>query len=598
MSKQKTTKKTDTPMRSLIKEQLLPEFSFISYCNTDDANKYTSGAKLIDPQFIRAAKSEGLLTPLYSADGPARQPDGSIKNEIVDYYSPLQLYIVTQLRRNIVLNGRLWNPEFVEAYPDKPIEERPRYISWGTGMGFPAKEIGDPAREKSDDITLNPYVLTATFDDFLRFIHTVSLKDKFKMPIEEIDIFESVATFNYELSAVVSLPEELKKYGLDPDKLNFLRTNVGRDAAIIDPLELWYYYIERHPGSHKSYLKGDAGIAQSLYKIYNLITDTWERVTGQESRPLLELLASEHGSGYLTPRIEYLRGTDVSAMKQSIADFNAWSQIEDNDTYVTPQIREALAKVATELDDYEKRYGDRSYGGSYRTREDHGIKYNQLDDDSKRRFDQWKRQNPKEEDWSRIEDVIDYRLSEIQRSLQTVYRRVGEQLRAITSEAWDTSKHLNHTFWAKHSNLSHAERVALFQKEVQRLNDYARVCQGKEREFNNAVLCVWRAFCAICRKQPIQLHAETRSFDSQPSICDKCVKENKTYPDTTKGGEWRCWHCDTVLYKFVHGNTLSARTQNGTSVVIELKYGELQVQATCPKCKNFLEKKVEFGWLP
>ncbi len=598
MSKEKAINKTDTAMRPLIKEQLLPEFSFISYCNTDDANKYTSCAKFIDPQFIRAAKNEGLLTPLYSAEGPARKPDGSIESEIVDYYSPLQLYIVTQLRRNIVLNGWLWSPEFVEAYPDKPLEERPRYISWGAGMGFLAREIGDPAREKSDDVTFNAYVLTSAFDDFLRFIHTVPLKDKYKMPIEEIDIFESVATFNHELSAVESLTEELKSYRLDADKLNFLRINVGRDAAIIDPLELWYYYVERHPGSHKSYLKGDAAVAQNLYKIYNLITDAWQRVTGQESKPLLELLASEHGSGYLTPRIEYLRGTDVGAMKQSVVDFTAWSQSEDNDKYVTPQIREALAKVVAELDDYEKRYGDRSYGGSYRTREDHGIKYDQLDDDSKRRFDQMQRQNPKEEDWSRIEDVIDYRLSEIQRSLSTVYRTVGEQLRTITSEAWDTSKHLNQTFWAQHANLSQVKKMTLFQKEVQRLNDHARVCQKKEREFNSTVLSVERAFCTICRKQPIQLHADTRSFDSQPSICDTCVKEKKTYPDTTKGGEWRCWHCDTVLYKFVHGNTLSARTQNGTSVVIELKYGELQIQATCPKCKNLLEKKVEFGWLP
>lgn len=600
MCAQKTTKKIGAATRSLIKEQLLPEFNFIGYCNTDDANKYTSGAKFIDAQFVRAARDEGLLMPLYSAEGPARQPDGSVQDGIVDYYSPLQLYIVTQLRKNIVLNGRLWDPGSVESYPDKPVEERPRYIAWGSGMAFLVRDADDPARKKSDDVLFNPYLLTATFDAFLRFIHTTPLKDKYKMPMDESDIFESVATFDHDLTAIVSLLDELKQYRLDAKKLNFLRTHVAQAAAIIDPLELWYYYIDRHPSPKKSLLKGDARVAQKLYKIYNLITDVWQRVTGEESKPLLELVAGEIGSGYLTPRTEYLHGTDVQAMKQSIDGFNTWSRIRGNGKYVTKQIREALAKTVTGLDDYENRYGDRSYGGSYRTREDHGVRYDQLDEISKKHFDQWRLQTHDEEEWATIEDVISYRLSDIQRSLSTVYRDVSEQHRAITSEAWDMPKHFNHTFWMQHPVLSQEERMKVFQKESKRLTAHARACQEKEREFWGAVSSTRLAFCKICRKRPIQLHTDSnrRGFESQPTICDECVREKKELPDNTKDAEWKCPHCHAVICKFVHSNTLSGRMLNKAPFIIELTYGSLTIRAKCPKCNEDLDRQVEWGWLP
>ncbi len=600
MRAQKTTTKTGATTPSLIKEQLLPEFAFIGYCNTDDANKYTSGAKFIDAQFVRAAKDEGLLTPLYSAEGPVRQLDGSVQNGIVDYYSPLQLLIVTQLRKNIVLNGRLWDPGSVESYPDKPIEERPRYIAWGSGMAFLVRDANDPARKKSDDVLFNPYLLTATFDALLRFIHTTPLKDKYKMPIDESDMFESVATFNHDLSAVVSLPEELKQYRLDAKKLTFLRTHVAQAAAIIDPLELWYYYINRHPNSKKSFLKGDARVAQKLYKIYDLITDVWERVTGEESKPLLELAAGELGGGYLTPRTEYLHGTDVQAMRHSIDGFKAWSRIRGNGKYDTAQIRASLTKVVTDLDDFKKRYGDRSYGGSYRIRENHGVQRDQLDDISKTRFDQWRLQRQDAEEWETIEDVIDYRINEIQRALSTVYHTVGTQLRNITTAAWDMPKHFNHTFWAQHPVVSQQERMKLFQKESKRLTAHARACQEKEREFWGAVSSTRLAFCKICRKRPIQLHTDSNrhGFESQPTICDECVREKKELPDNTKDAEWKCPHCHAVICKFVHSNTLSGRMLNKAPFIIELTYGSLTIRAKCPKCDEDLERQVDWGWLP
>ena len=254
--------KTKSPdADALLKEQLLPEQAFIGYCNTDDANKYSSGKRFIDARFIRAAKDEGLLVPLHSAEESVRQPDGSEKIESVDYYSPLQFYIITELRLNVVQDGALWSPETIEWYPEKPMAERPRYVAWGSGMAFLGREKGDAARAKTDDGMLNPYALTTTFHTFLRFIHTIPLKDRYALLYEEVDIFANTSVFAHDFSAVESLPSVLKKYALEIKTLEMLRANVGRAAAVIDPLELWYYYVDRHPGPKKSLLKGDAQVA-------------------------------------------------------------------------------------------------------------------------------------------------------------------------------------------------------------------------------------------------------------------------------------------------------------------------------------------------
>ncbi|HQU08171.1 MAG: hypothetical protein B7X04_00010 [Parcubacteria group bacterium 21-54-25] len=584
----------------LIKEQLLPEFSFIGYCDDDNANKYSTSKRYLDSQFIHAAIDEGLLTPLYSAEGLARQPDGSQKIGMVDYYSPLQFYIVTELRLNAVQNGVLWSPDSIDWYPDKPMEERPRYVAWGSGMAFGARKKDDPGRNKTDDFLFNPYAFTSQFDDFLRFIHTTPLKDRYAVTDEDIDIFARAPVFDHDLSKIPSLPEELKKYGLDAKKLEILRANVGRAAAVIDPLELWYYYVKRHPGQRKSLLKGDAHVAQRLYRLYDLITDVWERVTGETPKPFLEFTQGELISGYLTPRVEYLHGTDVQAMRHSIVGFKNWVGVRGNGKYVTPQIQEALTTITAELDEYEKRYGDRSYGGSYRVRKDGGIRYDQLDDVSKQLFDQWRKQSRDEEDWSIIESIIDHRLDEIQRSLLTVYRGVHSQLNAITLDAWEAHKNIGHHFWPKHAGLPRNEAMALLQQESKKLMDHAKKSQEKEREFGRALSGIGLAFCKVCRTRPVQLHVDSNrhGFESQPSICDECVREKKEAPDNIKNAEWRCPNCDSVICKFVHGNTLSGRMLNTAPFIIELKYGSLSISAKCPGCKQDLDRQVEWGWLP
>ncbi len=584
----------------LIKEQLLPEFSFIGYCDTDNANKYSSGKRRIDSQFVRAAKDEGLLVPLYSAEGLARQPDGSQKIDMVDYYSPLQFYIVTELRPNVVQDGVLWYQESIQWYPDKPMEERPRYIAWGSGMAFGARKKDDLGRNKTDDFLFNPYAFTPLFNDFLRFIHTTPLKERDAVMDEDIDIFARAPVFDHDVSKIPSLSDELKKYRLNAKKLEILRMNIGRSAAVIDPLELWYYYIKRHPGQRKSLLKGDAHVAQRLYRIYDLITDVWEHLTGEKSKPLLEFIQGELVSGYLTPRVEYLHGTDVKAMRHSIDGFGKWARLRGHRKYVTPQIQEALARATADLDEYEKRYGDRSHGGSWRARKDEGIRRDQLDEASKRLFDQWRAQNSDEESWATIESVIEHRLDDIQRSLLAVYRNVHSQLNANTLNAWEVHKNIGYHFWQKHNGLPRNEAMALLQKESKKLMSRAKECQEKEREFGKALSGIGLAFCSVCRKRPVQLHTDSNRHDfrSRPSICDECVSEKKLSPDNTKEAEWTCYYCGRLIYKFAHGNTLSVRTQNKVPVIIELKYGSMSVQAKCPDCKNDLELPIEYGWLP
>ena len=82
MRAQKTTKKTGAETPSLIKESTLPEFAFVGYCNSDDANKYTSRAKTIDIQFVRAARDEGLLYPFIRQRGPYASRMGASKTRL------------------------------------------------------------------------------------------------------------------------------------------------------------------------------------------------------------------------------------------------------------------------------------------------------------------------------------------------------------------------------------------------------------------------------------------------------------------------------------------------------------------------------------
>ena len=183
-----------------------------------------------------------------------------------------------------------------------------------------------------------------------------------------------------------------------------------------------------------------------------------------------------------------------------------------------------------------------------------------------------------------------------------MYRNVGNQLQVRTQDAWNTHKDLGRTFWMRPSELPHQEKMGLFQKESQVLLDNAKECQEKEREFGRAISKSGLAFCMVCRNRPIQLHTDSNrvTFESQPSLCDECVAEKKTSPDNVKDAEWRCPYCDTLIYKFVHGNTWSTRTEGHVSVVSELRYGAVELQAICPKpsCKQNLRRIIEYGWLP
>lgn len=545
------------------------------------------------------------MIPLHSAEGNVRQPDGSQKIGIVDYYSPFHFYIVTELCHNTLLNGELWYSESIDWYPEKQIKDRPRYIAWGSGMGFHAREINDIARNKTDDYVTNPYALVAMLDSFLRFIHTTPLMERHAIPDESIDIFANAPVFDHDLSAIKLLPETLKKYQLNVKKLQILRMNIGRAAAVIDPLELWHYYVERHPGVKKSLLKGDAQIAQRLYKIYNLVTEVWERTTNDKALPLLDFIGGEFGGGYLTPKAEYLHGVDVKAMRQSIDAFNHWSLEKRHKKFVTPEIRQALSRTTAELDDYEKRYGDRGYGGNYRVRKDEGISYDKLDDSAKKFFDQVRAQS-NDDDWEIISWAIENHLDDIQRSLSAVYRSVSEQLRAITSEAWDTHQNLGNNFWREHSELSQQEKMVLIQKESQRLLDIAKKCQEKEREFWKTVSNVGLAFCKACRQRPIIIHDDSRGFglQSQPSICDGCVQEARESEKlkNLKHTEWKCIRCGERLYKFFHDNTLSDLLFNraNSAIVATLLYGKLRVEVRCPNkdCQELNVREIESGWLP
>jgi DNA-directed RNA polymerase subunit RPC12/RpoP len=65
-----------------------------------------------------------------------------------------------------------------------------------------------------------------------------------------------------------------------------------------------------------------------------------------------------------------------------------------------------------------------------------------------------------------------------------------------------------------------------------------------------------------------------------------------------KYAEWHCDYCGTkVLLKFAVGNTISVTTLNDVPIQVTLKYGQMELQAQCPKCKETSERPIDWGWL-
>ena len=248
----------------------------------------------------------------------------------------------------------------------------------------------------------------------------------------------------------------LNQFGLNTEKLEALRSNIGQTALIIDPLEKWYPLLQRLPQWRKDELKGEALLAQDLYGLCEIIADVLEAVTTIRPQDLLEITRRNS----LVPdnkQNEYAHGTDIEAIKSAVLKFKDWLANEVNTKILVSVLDEIgdkyknrIESIEKELKDFENRYSkyhaDR-YVNSYsylisnidRTKT---IKMEELDEKTKRMALQMIEQsknikdiysNETKMEQREIRDAIRSHLDDIQ---QDFINLICEIERPLSSKKW------------------------------------------------------------------------------------------------------------------------------------------------------------------
>lgn len=379
------------------KKQLLHEGAFIEYCNYDYYRHQKLPNSIYEP-FLRAAEKDELIKPILKEKEKIRQADGTEKSGVVRYYSPFQIYMVAALANNKIDDGYLRSPDDFEWQKERGF----RMINWGGWSSFNIENKRN--YKKWDDFVHNQFLIADYFDSFLRFLHTLKYinEDDAVRYDRQRHFREDYPSLQFDLEQLKSGGKKLlQSYGLNEKKLQILRKSVGYFATHIDPLEHWYYYLEKHPQWRKDKLKGVAIVAQDLYRLCDLIADMLEILTGKKQKPLLEFLHPDI-KPMAMEGIDYAKGLDFKAVSIATKKFRDWlsrvenkrliKRVEKNlpatDGFTFDEIEKELSKIEENLADFEKRYSkkERRYVGNMREiKGDEIVGFDDLDEDTKKR---------------------------------------------------------------------------------------------------------------------------------------------------------------------------------------------------------------------
>lgn len=623
--------------REIKQDQLLSEWDFIRFCNEDQANTYVGGRMEINEQFLRAAEKDNLIKPILQIEGKIRQNDDRKKVGLVNHYSRHQIYLLAELRHNILgEDGNLRAPDTVDWHKECPKEQRPRYISWGLqGNGYLANKSN---RESWDDE--EEYLggadtyrrLSFWLHSFLEFLHSFEQpKEPYFLPRDKRRYWENTPTTEYDFKPLKSGGKKLLAvYELDERKINILRKSVGQFAETIDPLIHWYYYIERHPEWKKDLLKGNASLAQEIYRLYYLLTRIWEITTKKRSEPIFEFIHKDFPHHpFWRPRTKYIDGEDIKALQYAIQQFKKWKQKKVNKPFVSDDIMQKIEEVERGLVDYEKRYGKyekyQSYAGNVRdVFEEKEIKLADLDEKTKwyvdNTFAQIKDAKVEEE----IPNAIEHRLRNLQRELQQIFRDISKQFGSRRNATWQRINEWGSRWWwenrDKLQGLNREEQIKLSRMEMKKVRQEAKGWEAREDEFHKSVS--WYAgivFCKSCREKPVRQYSENGSTSmwetNNSAICDDCLTNIRKNSLTTKDEWWKKanqaeWKCDCIkrnrkgepinpmLYKFAYGNMVTLKTLAGVPIKFTTFYGKVMLEAKCPSCGKLHKRFIDWGWLP
>lgn len=601
-----------TPPRTTNIDQLYTQDAFLSFCNDDHFNSY--GKKLgvkITPEFLMACEKDDFIVPVYVQDK-------------VKYYSPFQIFLVAELCHNIVdVDGFLRDVEMMDlAYQT---EHKTRYVNWGGQSAF---NINNRVTEKdTKSKILNQFTLMKDFNNFVKLLHTFqTARGTNNWDYEKQRLYRHAPQIQFDFSGELDLKKILKEYKLNIAKLKMLIKVVGNFALHIDPMEQWFNYIHKHPTLRKDEFKGMASVAQEFYNICDIAKELVEAVEQKELPPFLEFIKSDFGYTDRDKLNSYADGEDILAVKKANEQFIAW--VKKNTKYLNgmfdkhPEWQKVnfvkmVKDLRGKLDDFHTRYGDVRYIGNYRTIHPSEKKVDELDPETKRYVQMFMKSNniPEDELQIEISQAISSRLNDLQREVSSmahniskllendIYRIEREKQMSVgpIQEKYNKQNEGSKTdqgllaslFWREYL----PKEQKIFDIELEKIERLKSELYSFAKETR-------LVFCAKCREKHVvihQLHYDEKL--SNEAICDDCISTKEL--GTIKSGEWKCEHvnhknetCGQMLYKFAHNNILSSILKNTANAKVTLNYGQIEIEISCPKCREKSRQVVEWGWLP
>lgn len=615
----------------LIMDQLYEESRFLSYCNDEHYSSVDKklGVK-ITPEFLSACAKDEFILPIHTQIEKRMTEKGEVEME-VKYYSPFQLFLVVMLHKNTIgKDGFLSDP-----YWGNQEELTTRYISWGGQSAFNIENRHSqvPVRSPMTD----HYVFMKDFHTLLRFLHTLPTLDGTRHGSYYMRrLYRGVPKLQYEFKGVTK--DTLLEHNLTIEILSHFVKVVGQFALIFDPLEQWYNYVHKHDLLRKDELKGMTGVAQELYNFCDIIRSLIEHVEGKELPPFLQYVKSDF---YISDRDKvntYAKGEDILAIKKANEKMIAWitknkDYIDDinskHDDWEKVDILAVAKNIQKELDDFHTRYGDIRYVGSSRTELPSDKKLEDLDPKTRWYFDmvmdsRARRKKDDDDEGYKVDPQIEIsraissRLGDLQRDVMTIAHKTSDMLMndrsRIEREKQMSVGPLQEEYFKLHDHATDPNpdlTNSLFwsdflPKGQKKYDDEMELSDRKRKELNAIGNEADFVFCAKCRTKHVvvhQLHHDEKL--SNEAICDGCMEI--TDLQSIRKGEWHCEHtneegvlCDRLLYKFAHNNILNTTTLNTSVAKIQLNYGQMEIEVTCPSaiCRKKSYKVVEWGWLP
>jgi hypothetical protein len=608
-------------MPPISRDSLYTEDSFIHYCNLDEF----SSPKFFEPineGFLRAAEKDELIVPLVIEKQIRKLEDGTETEVDVRFYSPFQIFLVAALIRNIVdEDGNLRSPDNQQWQK----EQNTRYVKWSDTSEFWVDHYKAKKSEEPDQLG-NYFSLADDFHKALQLIHSLPPEDSYELMRDKGRLFTRMPNFAYDLSPVKkSKASYLEQYELDSKKLKRVIANVGSLAMHIDPLERWLYYLQRHARERRDQLKGLAAVSQDLYGFCDIGYEILDAAYEEKLPPLMDLVHPDI-KPFMMESAEYAGGDDIKAIRSAQKELQGWVSKnaellkEFHPGIESKRLEDALSRIEVEINEYEKRYGDRRNLGSTRTIWPEGkLKLDDLDEKVKRSVEMMLKQRTekmsKEEQAiaiaTEITFAIENRMGDLQRSISGIANQ-------IVDATWPLESKLNHEkemakfdalkdFGTKVKNdapdyqLKYSEFWRTGLKECQRpWQDKLDNLKRSRAELHSISNHSRLVFCAVCRSSFVKLHHGHRDDQvTSEAICDGCLTSGKQL--TTLGaGEWKCDQCGKLIYKFAHGNVLSDTLRNTSSVTIRLEYGRMEITAKCPNkdCRAEQTRAIDEGWLP